>query len=151
MQHAILSLISVMASTLKGVEYLMTNGKKILISLIQILKDLSKQRAAAANPIANSVNTRFCIAIMQKMSIKSQLSPIFIENNVIDFILDRLEDHYNSSKKNINPNTKQPEGMQHVFFLDFSTALLANILHSKITQDWLVKNDQQLISISNRL
>ena len=42
MQHAILSLISVIASTLKGVEYLMTNGKKILITLINIMKELSK-------------------------------------------------------------------------------------------------------------
>ena len=71
MQHAILSLISVIASTLKGVEYLMTNGKKILLTLIHIMKDLNKQRATTSNPIANSVNTRFCIAIMQKMSIKS--------------------------------------------------------------------------------
>ena len=133
MQHAILSLISVIASTLKGVEYLMTNGKKILIALINIMKELSKQRPQTTNPVANSVNTRFCIAIMQKMSIKSQLSPIFIENGVIDFILDRLEDHYKSSSQKINSRTKQPEGQQHVFFLDFSTALLANILHSKIT------------------
>lgn len=44
MQHAILSLISVIASTLKGVEYLMTNGKKILMTLIIIMKDLSKIR-----------------------------------------------------------------------------------------------------------
>ena len=71
MQHAILSLISVIASTLKGVEYLMTNGKKILITLINIMIELSVQRAQTTNPVANSVNTRFCIAIMQKMSIKS--------------------------------------------------------------------------------
>jgi hypothetical protein len=80
MQHALLSLVSVIASTLKGVEYLMTNGKKILTTLIAIMKDLSLKTASSSNPIANSVNSRFCIAIMQKMSIKSQLSPIFIEN-----------------------------------------------------------------------
>jgi len=44
------------------------------------------------------------------MSIKSQLSPIFIENGVIEFILDRLEDHYKSlgSKPQYNnrPNDK---------------------------------------------
>lgn len=71
MQHAILSLISVMASTLKGVEYLMTNGKKILLTLVGTMKELNKSRPTTSNPIANSVNMRFCIAIMQKMSIKS--------------------------------------------------------------------------------
>lgn len=80
----------------------MTNGKKILTTLIAIMKDLSLKSVKTSNPIANSVNSRFCIAIMQKMSIKSQLSPIFIENGVIDFILDRLEDHY----KSYNPSKK---------------------------------------------
>jgi len=37
-QHAILSLVSVLVSTLKGVDYIMTNSKDILLKLIQILK-----------------------------------------------------------------------------------------------------------------
>lgn len=42
LQHAVLSLISVIVSTLKGVEYIMTNGKDIVVALIKILKQLSK-------------------------------------------------------------------------------------------------------------
>ena len=38
LQHAVLSLISVIVSTLKGVEYIMTNGKDIVVALIKILK-----------------------------------------------------------------------------------------------------------------
>lgn len=39
------------------------------------------------DPIATSVNLRFSIAIMQKISIKSQLSSIFIDNNIIEFAI----------------------------------------------------------------
>lgn len=35
--------------------------------------------------------------------------------------------------------------------LDFSTALLANILHCKVTQEWLKKNPDHALKITNRL
>lgn len=54
------------------------------------------------------------------MSIKSQIVPIFIENGLIDFILDTVEQNC------------RLELESNIFFLDFSTALLANIIHSKI-------------------
>ena len=58
-------------STLKGVEYILINGKEIVVMLIKILKQLSKMQKITTDPIATSVNLRFSIAIMQKISIKS--------------------------------------------------------------------------------
>lgn len=66
-----LSLVSIVASTLKGIEYLLTNGKEIIVQLINLMKELANDQVSTTNPIANSVNLRFCIAIMQKISIKS--------------------------------------------------------------------------------
>jgi hypothetical protein len=37
--HALLALLSVIVSTLKGVEYIVTNGFQIIIRVIEILKD----------------------------------------------------------------------------------------------------------------
>jgi hypothetical protein len=59
-----LSLVSIIASTLKGIEYLMVNGKDIIVLLINTMKDLADNQASTTNPIANSVNLRFSIAIM---------------------------------------------------------------------------------------
>jgi hypothetical protein len=61
----------VIVSTLKGVEYILINGKEIVVMLIKILKQLSKMQKITTDPIATSVNLRFSIAIMQKISIKS--------------------------------------------------------------------------------
>ena len=36
--HALLSLISIVVSTLKGVEYLLTNDQLIIVAIIQLLK-----------------------------------------------------------------------------------------------------------------
>lgn len=36
--HAVLSLVSVIASTLKGVLYLMSNGKEVLCHLIKLMR-----------------------------------------------------------------------------------------------------------------
>jgi hypothetical protein len=38
LRHALLALISVIVSTLKGVEYLLTNDHMILVKIIEILK-----------------------------------------------------------------------------------------------------------------
>lgn len=40
LRHALLSLISIVASTLKGVEYLLVNDQMIITTLVQILKAL---------------------------------------------------------------------------------------------------------------
>jgi len=71
LRHALLSLISIVCSTLKGVEYIMTNDQLVLVSLIQILKQMPKKESG-------SVNHRFLTAILQKVSIKIETVPIFI-------------------------------------------------------------------------
>jgi len=37
-RHALLALISVIGATLKGIDYLLLNGKEIVVALINILK-----------------------------------------------------------------------------------------------------------------
>ena len=39
--HSMLSLISVIVSTLKGIEYMMVNGKQALVAIINIMKALA--------------------------------------------------------------------------------------------------------------
>lgn len=46
--------------------------------------------------MATSVNLRFCIGVLQKISIKASLVPVFVEQGLIDFIITKLEEHYKS-------------------------------------------------------
>lgn len=147
LQHSLLSLVSVIASTLKGVEYLIINGKDILVRIINLMKNLSENQKSSN--VAVNVNLRFCVAILQKMSIKSSLIPIFIENDVIEFVIKKVEVHYSSTSP--PPGSRVYTGEQHIFFLDFSTAMLANILHCKVTLEWLKNNRSICISLANRL
>lgn len=117
LKHAITSLISVISSTLKGVEYLTHNGNMVVIQqVIKILKQTEH----------GSVIQRFSIAILQKCSVKDTVIPTMIENNLIGWIIDLLNE---SLKTKIN-----------VFCLDFSSALLANIIHSPHTISFLENN-----------
>jgi hypothetical protein len=54
LRHALLALVSVIVSTLKGVEYLVTNDQMLIVRIIEILKEQED----------GSVNQRFCIAIL---------------------------------------------------------------------------------------
>lgn len=38
-----------------------------------------------------------------------------------------------------------------MFFIDFATAMLANIMHSRVTQEWFKMNPTTLIDVTNRL
>ena len=49
LRHALLSLISIVASTLKGVEYLITNDQMIIMSLIEILKQMKPSEDGSVN------------------------------------------------------------------------------------------------------
>ena len=55
--HALLSMISIVVSTLKGVEYLLGNDQMIIIALIQLFKSMPHSEDG-------SVNQRFIIAIL---------------------------------------------------------------------------------------
>ena len=66
-----------------------------------------------------NVAHRFCIAIIQKMSIKQETVPVLVDLNMIDYIIGLV-------KRSLTKKV-------HAFSLDFATALLANILHAKTT------------------
>ena len=73
-----------------------------------------------------TVIQRFCIAILQKMSVKEDTIPIYMKMGLIDWIIKLLQ--------------RSRISEIHIFCLDFASALLANILHSNITIDHLENN-----------
>lgn len=93
--------------------YLIEKGMSICEEVITILKEQED----------GSVTQRFCIAILQKMSVKDETIEKMVEHDMINWILWLLE------------KSKQTE--IHIFSLDFSSALLANILHSPTTLEKL--------------
>ena len=62
------------------------------------------------------------MAILQKISIKEDTIPIFVEQGIIDYTVQLIE---RSAKKEV-----------HIFSLDFSSALMANILHATSTHEY---------------
>ncbi len=116
LRHATLSLISIIAATYKGVEYLLSNSSSILEKIIEIMKAQED----------GQVIQRFCIAILQKMSVKEDSIPVFMKYGLIDWIIKLLQ--------------RSRIAEIHIFCLDFASALLANILHSNITLDYLENN-----------
>jgi hypothetical protein len=69
LKHAICALISVIASTIKGVDYLTQIDLVIAEKVIEILKEQDD----------GSVTQRFCIAILQKMSVKELTIELFVQ------------------------------------------------------------------------
>ena len=118
LQHAILSLISVIVSALKGVEYLLMNDQMILVALLQMFQGMDHSSDG-------SVAHRFLVAILQKMSIKADTIPAMVDLNTIETVISLV-------KRSLHKET-------HIFSLDFSTALLANILHAKTTLAYFVR------------
>ena len=116
LKHAICALISVIASTIKGVDYLTQIDLVIAEKVIEILKEQED----------GSVTQRFCIAILQKMSVKELTIELFVQKQLIQWVLKLLE-----KSKTIDI---------HIFSLDFASALLANILHSHSTLEFLERN-----------
>ena len=116
LRHSLLALISVLVSTLKGVEYLVTNDQLLIARIIDILKEQDD----------GSVNQRFCVAILQKISIKEDTILVFVEQGMTDWTVALIE---RSLKHDV-----------HIFSLDFASALMANVLHATCTHDYLLKN-----------
>ncbi|MCQ2821402.1 MAG: hypothetical protein MJ252_29430 [archaeon] len=94
----------------------MSNGPDIVEKIIEIMKGIED----------GQVIQRFCIAILQKMSVKEATIEIYLKAGLIDWIIKLLQ--------------RSRENDIHIFCLDFSSALLANILHSNITLEYLEKN-----------
>lgn len=116
LRHALLALISVIVSTLKGAEYITSIDESIIEKIIEIIESEED----------GSVNQRFCVAILQKVSIKEDTVPFLVKKGMISWIVKLIG---RSLEKEV-----------HVFSLDFASALLANILHAKATAEELVKD-----------
>lgn len=84
-----------------------------------------------------TVIQRFCIAILQKMSVKEDTVPIYIKSNLIEWIVKLLQ--------------RSRISEVHIFCLDFASALLANILHSNHTTTFLESNSSVCKSVSLKL
>jgi hypothetical protein len=87
LRHAVCALVSVVASTGKGVEYLVSQGMGVVDKVVRILKEGSSQKEGAAasgeNEGDGSVTQRFCIAILQKMSVKEEVVTVLIQRGMI--------------------------------------------------------------------
>ena len=116
-RHSILSVLSIISSTYDGVNYLLTNNYDILLKVIEIMKGTED----------GQVLQRFCISILNKMSIKEETIEFYLKYGIIDWIVKLLQRSRINSINN--------------FCIDFSSALLANILRSKITLDFLANNN----------
>jgi len=68
-----------------------------------------------------SVNHRFVMAILQKISIKIETIPIYLELKIPELILAFIKSCLASKHPGVH------------FSMDFGSALLANILHAKST------------------
>jgi hypothetical protein len=82
LKHAITSLVSVISSTLRGVEYLTHNGKNNIVieKIIRILKEQEN----------GSVTQRFCLAILQKCSIKESVVPTLTNCDMIHWVINLI-------------------------------------------------------------
>ena len=81
----------------------------------------------------SSVTQRFCLAILQKCSVKESAIRAYWENDMIMWVLLLV-------KKSLNTKI-------HMFCLDFATAMLANVVHSRWCQDALVKKPEVVVHI----
>lgn len=118
LRHAVLSLISITATVLEGADYFLANGTSIIEKVIEIMKGQED----------GTVIQRFCIAILQKVSLKKDIIGIYIKYGIIDWIIKLLQ-RYRVNKEKI-----------HSFCIDFSSAIIANILHSEVILQFLENN-----------
>ena len=116
-RHSILCIISIISSTYEGVNYLLSNNYSILEKIIEIIKGIED----------GQVLQRFGLSILNKMSLNQNTISIFLKYGIIDFIIKLLQ------RSRINKINS--------FCLDFSSALLANILRANDTKIFLENNE----------
>ncbi len=116
LRHAILSFVSIIASTFNGAEYLMKCGENLIQKIIEIMKTTED----------GQVLQRFCIAILQKISVLDEIIPIYLKLGLMDWIVKLLQ---RAKKNNI-----------HIFCINFASGLIANILKANETLEFIEKN-----------
>jgi hypothetical protein len=98
----------------------------IIMTLVEILKSMTPRDDG-------SVNQRFLIAILQKISIKPESVPILYDLKLVDWSVDFIQ---RTVTKPVKAEQALTSGV--IFALDFDSALLANVLHAKTTQTCLL-------------
>lgn len=113
----------------------------IVMTLIEILKNMPMKEDG-------SVNQRFLVAILQKISIKPDSVPILYDLKITDWSLDFIT---RAVTKPVRSEATLSNGI--IFALDFDSALLANVLHAKTTQASLLlpANRESTIQLINKL
>jgi len=76
-----------------------------------------------------SVIQRFCLALLQKCSVKDTVIPTMMEHDMVNWLMTLI-------KKSLNEKI-------HHFSLDFGSALLANIIHAPSTLVALANDHKQ--------
>jgi len=144
LKHAVCAMMSVVASTVHGVEYLLVSEARPDFEAVTRVVDILYKSAECTD---GSVTQRFCLAILQKMSCKEEVVELLNKLGLQTWLIDLLE------KSTKIKGSKQPTVSQpiHVFCLDFASALLANILHSYAVLEALEKNQSLLKDIMTRL
>lgn len=85
------------------------------------------------------VNHRFLTAILQKVSVKIETVPVFIQMELIPLLVQSIEENMGSKNAGLH------------FTNDFGSALLANLLHAPFTHGHLKKNSVLLEFLLTRL
>jgi hypothetical protein len=70
LKHAVCALISVVASTAQGVDYLLVNQSEPQFALILKIIDILNKQTDCND---GSVTQRFCLAILQKMAVREEV------------------------------------------------------------------------------
>lgn len=83
------------------------------------------------------VTQRFCLAILQKCSIKDTVVPTMVQKGLIKWVMDLCK---KSLKEKI-----------HVFCLDFASAMLSNIIHTQSTLTYLEQNKDYTTDLMENL
>ena len=78
LKHAVCALISVVSSTASGVEYLMVDSQKPDFTVLNKVLDIITKDSDCTD---GSVTQRFCLAILQKMSVKEEVVETLNTNN----------------------------------------------------------------------
>ena len=141
LKHALSALISVVVSTGDGVKYITRAAGKQNFGVVDRLIDILKEQEDG------SVTQRFIIAILQKMTAQSSAN---LEEAVTESVIDLM------TKKNmehwcLSLLAKGQAQDMHMFCLDFSSALLANLLHATGTLEMLEADQRQTEQIMDQL
>jgi hypothetical protein len=76
-----------------------------------------------------NVSQRFCIATLQKLSIREEIIAIYLKHNLLTWLSKLI--------------TRSSSNDIHVFCLEYGSALIANILHSNATLNHLDDNKEK--------